>query len=62
VVDQIRSGSIVRLRSGGPAMTVEAIILRADGTLGVRCAWSNDTKRISQIFELDDVLPVLSVI
>ena len=51
---EIRVGSTVRLKSGGPHMTVEVIFLDRDGGQ-VRCIWTDDTKRISQMFDLDAV-------
>jgi carbamoyltransferase len=54
MADEIEIGSIVRLKSGGPNMTVEAIFSDHDGAW-VRCSWSDDTKRISRTFDLDAV-------
>jgi uncharacterized protein YodC (DUF2158 family) len=51
MVYEIEIGSGVRLKSGGPAMTVEAIFADHWGTW-VRCSWSDDTRRISQTFDL----------
>jgi uncharacterized protein YodC (DUF2158 family) len=51
---EIQAGSIVRLKSGGPHMKVEAIFLNRDGGR-VRCFWTDGTKRISQMFDLDAV-------
>ena len=52
--NEIRVGSTVRLKSGGPDMKVEAIFLDRDGGR-VRCIWTDGTKRISQMFDLDAV-------
>ena len=54
MADEIKIGSIVRLKSGGPNMTVEAIFSDHEG-VWVRCSWSDDTKRISRTFDLDAV-------
>jgi uncharacterized protein YodC (DUF2158 family) len=54
MANEIKIGSIVRLKSGGPNMTVEAIFLDHGGAW-VRCSWFDDTKRISRIFGLDAV-------
>jgi uncharacterized protein YodC (DUF2158 family) len=53
---EIKGGSVVKLKSGGPKMTVEAVFF--DGSrICVRCSWIDDTKRISQAFELDTLEP-----
>ena len=54
MADEIEIGSIVRLKSGGPDMTVEAIFSDHRGAW-VQCSWSDDTKRISRTFDLDAV-------
>jgi len=51
MADEIEIGSIVRLKSGGPNMTVEAIFSDHEG-VWVRCSWSDDTKRISRTFPI----------
>jgi uncharacterized protein YodC (DUF2158 family) len=51
---EIRVGSTVRLKSGGPHMKVEAVFLNRDGGR-VRCTWTDGTRRISKLFDLDDV-------
>jgi uncharacterized protein YodC (DUF2158 family) len=51
---EIRVGCIVRPKSGGPHMKVEAIFLTRDGGQ-VRCTWPDGTKRISQMFDLKAV-------
>jgi uncharacterized protein YodC (DUF2158 family) len=53
---EVKAGSIVKLKSGGPKMTVEAVFFDGSG-LCVQCTWFDDTKRISQAFELDAVEP-----
>jgi uncharacterized protein YodC (DUF2158 family) len=55
--NEIRVGSIVRLKSGGPHIKVEAIFLNNRGGSQVRCFWTDGTKRISQLFDLDAVEP-----
>jgi uncharacterized protein YodC (DUF2158 family) len=57
--DQIGIGSAVRLKSGDQKMIVEAIFPGTAGALRVRCSWSDGTKRISQVFELEAVVPAL---
>jgi uncharacterized protein YodC (DUF2158 family) len=54
MADEIEIGSIVRLKSGGSNMTVEAIFSDHQG-VWVRCSWSDDTKRISRTFDLGAV-------
>ena len=54
---EIRVGSTVRPKSGGPHMPhmkVEIVFLNRDGGR-VRCTWTDGTKRISQMFDLDAV-------
>jgi uncharacterized protein YodC (DUF2158 family) len=55
MANEIKTGSLVKLKSGGSKMTVEAIFLGTSGTTWVRCSWFDDTKRISQTFDLDAV-------
>jgi uncharacterized protein YodC (DUF2158 family) len=55
MTDEIEAGSVVKLKSGGPRMTVEAVFRDADGRMCVRCTWFSDTKRTSQAFELEAV-------
>jgi uncharacterized protein YodC (DUF2158 family) len=55
MANEIKTGSVVKLKSGGSKMTVEAIFLGTRGTIWVRCSWFDDTKRISQTFDLDAV-------
>jgi uncharacterized protein YodC (DUF2158 family) len=54
VRNEIRVGSTVKPKSGGPHMKVEAILLNWDGGR-VRCTWTDGTKRISKVFDLDAV-------
>jgi uncharacterized protein YodC (DUF2158 family) len=56
VATEIKAGSVVKLKSGGPKMTVEAVFFDGGSTC-VRCSWFDDTKRISQAFELEAVEP-----
>jgi uncharacterized protein YodC (DUF2158 family) len=51
---EIRVGSTVRPKSGGPDMKVEMVFLNRDGGQ-VRCNWTNGTKKISQMFDLGEV-------
>ncbi len=55
MADEIGTGSVVKLKSGGPKMTVEAVFRDAGGRMCVRCTWFDDTKRTSQAFELEAV-------
>jgi uncharacterized protein YodC (DUF2158 family) len=55
MTDEIEAGSVVKLKSGGPRMTVEAVFRDAGGRMCVRCTWFSDTKRTSQAFELEAV-------
>ena len=59
--DQVGIGSAVRLRSGGRKMIVEAIFPGTAGALRARCSWSDGTKRISQVFELESLVPARSL-
>ena len=54
MADEIEIGRIVRLKSGGPNMTVETIFSDHEG-IWVRCSWSADTKRNSRTFDVDAV-------
>ena len=51
---EIRVGSTVRPKSGGPDMKVEIVFLKWNGGQ-VRCNWTNGTKKISQMFDLEEV-------
>jgi uncharacterized protein YodC (DUF2158 family) len=55
MADEIEAGRVVKLKSGGPRMTVEAVFRDAGGRMCVRCTWFDDTKRTSQAFELEAV-------
>jgi uncharacterized protein YodC (DUF2158 family) len=55
IADEIEAGSVVKLKSGGARMTVEAVFRDAGGRMCVRCTWFSDTKRTSQAFELEAV-------
>jgi uncharacterized protein YodC (DUF2158 family) len=47
MANEIQTGSLVKLKSGGPKMTVEALS-DTRGSRWVRCSWFDDTKRMSQ--------------
>ena len=51
---KIMEGSVVRLKSGGPAMTVETIL----PTGGVRCDWFAKNNRKREVFSLKQLVPV----
>ena len=51
---EIRVGSTVKPKSGGPDMKVEIVFLKWNGGQ-VRCNWTNGTKRTSKMFDLEDV-------
>ena len=55
MANEIQTGSLVKLKSGGPKMTVEALFSDTRGSRWVRCSWFDDTKRMSQTFELEAV-------
>jgi uncharacterized protein YodC (DUF2158 family) len=52
--DEIRVGTTVRPKSGGPYMKVEFVFLNRDGGR-VRCTWTDGTKKISKLFDLEEV-------
>ncbi|MFZ5733662.1 MAG: YodC family protein [Pseudomonadota bacterium] len=50
----IQAGDVVRLKSGGPKMTVTALGDRL-GTLSVWCSWFVGSKKDSEVFPVEAV-------
>ncbi len=52
MADTFSAGDVVRLKSGGPAMTVEQIDPDGDGagTPYVQCAWFDNTEKKTGVF------------
>ena len=51
-------GDLVRLKSGGPIMTVEQVSLQTTGEMGAWCVWFAKVGN-KQIVERDVFVPVL---
>jgi uncharacterized protein YodC (DUF2158 family) len=57
--ESIKAGSIVRLKSGGPAMTVVGVVpSKGDSVELVHCTWFAGAKSESGAFPTDAVEPV----
>ncbi len=54
----ITVGMVVALKSGGPAMTVEAIDQKSGTDLYARCLWFTDNDRHEAEFPLTALVPV----
>ncbi len=56
MADEMKKGDTVKLKSGGPKMTVEAAFKDAGGFMCVRCSWfDKQDKRHAEAFEIDAV-------
>jgi uncharacterized protein YodC (DUF2158 family) len=55
VSNEIRVGEIVKLKSGGPKMTVESSFNDAHGKRCVRCVWFDKDKLMRDAFQIDAV-------
>jgi uncharacterized protein YodC (DUF2158 family) len=56
MADEIKMGEIVRLKSSGPKMTVEAVFTDVGGQMCVRCSWfDKQDNKISDAFALEAV-------
>lgn len=53
-----KAGDIVRLKSGGPKMTVDDIIAPSNMPESARCVWFDGNERKSQVFSLDSLVLV----
>lgn len=49
--DQFKPGDVVKLKSGGPAMTVNAVGEQFGGGIRVWCDWFEGSKKFSSDFE-----------
>jgi uncharacterized protein YodC (DUF2158 family) len=52
---QIKVGSIVKLKSGGPKMTVEAVFRDVSKETYVQCSWFEGDKRVEGQFGLEAI-------
>ena len=51
MADELKVGDVVRLKSGGPAMTIENIDTYGKGK-GATCTWFDGSKRVTEMFML----------
>jgi len=51
----IKVGSVVKLKSGGPTMTVEAVYRNVAKEVYVSCYWLAEDKRKTDAFKLETV-------
>ena len=54
----IKVGSVVKSKSGGPTMTVEAVYRDVGQEMYVRCYWFEEHDRKADAFKLETVEPV----
>ena len=57
MVDQFKPGDIVKLKSGGPAMTVTQIVTTDRGRLQVWCKWFDDNRLTENFFPPEALEP-----
>ena len=50
--NQFKEGDTVRLKSGGPLMTIESIDEYIDGKTKAKCTWFIDSKKFDDLFIL----------
>ena len=50
-MDDIKKGDIVRLKSGGPAMTVQEVGDYGYISDGARCVWFDGKTRLQEVFD-----------
>jgi uncharacterized protein YodC (DUF2158 family) len=55
MANEINPGSVVKLKSGGPKMTVESVFQDTGGKMCVRCSWFEAEKKVSSAFDLEAV-------
>lgn len=53
--NEIKAGEIVRLKSGGPKMTVESVFNDAHGKRCVRCVWFDENRLARDVFQIESV-------
>ena len=59
--DTIKAGDIIKVKSGGPKMTVSEVAEDTFGTMTVWCSWFDDkNKNQSGTFPLNTVVKVAS--
>ena len=51
----IKVGSVVKSKSGGPTMTVEAVYRNVAHDVYVSCYWFEGDKRVADTFKLETV-------
>ena len=56
-MNQFKNGDVVRLKSGGPKMTVENIARDATGSLYAWCVWFDTSGRQGASFNPDALEP-----
>jgi len=52
-----KEGDVVRLKSGGPAMTVERVKDK-QGIKSIRCSWFDGSKKMDALFHPDALMAV----
>ena len=55
MANEIKVASVVKLKSGGPKMTVEAVFRDVSKEMYVQCSWFEKDKRVEGRFRLDAV-------
>lgn len=50
-MDEIKKGDVVRLKSGGPSMTVQDVGDFVTVTDGAQCVWFEGKKRYEHVFD-----------
>ena len=55
MVEDLKVGDVVQLKSGGPKMTIEQIGDFNRTHIEAKCVWFNETKRESGLFELSSL-------
>jgi uncharacterized protein YodC (DUF2158 family) len=55
MTNEIKVGSVVKLKSGSPKMTVDAVFRDMSKEMYVQCSWFESDKRVERQFRLDAV-------
>jgi uncharacterized protein YodC (DUF2158 family) len=55
VSDEIKAGEIVKLKSGGPKMTVETVFNDAHAKRCVKCVWFDENRLVRDVFQIEAV-------